>query len=198
MTDSYAFVGDIHGVLAPVVEVVERAQDEAETLVFLGDYVNRGSESSAVLAYLINLGEKLGDRVHFLAGHHDLAFRNAIDYDRLDTFLRMGGAATLSSYPRTDTNGRQLALGERVPASHAQFLRNLRTSFTADGCVAMHDQVDSPAGTSLFGVFGHRLQPGAVPLVTKEFALIDTGCGTLPNGRLTSFQWPSKTWFQSS
>lgn len=45
MSDSYAFIGDIHGALPPLVGAVDRAQDVAENIVFLGDYVDRGPQS---------------------------------------------------------------------------------------------------------------------------------------------------------
>lgn len=197
MIEKYAFIGDIHGVLDPVVRAVEHAQAVADSIVFLGDYVNRGAQSRQVLDFLIDLNGTLSGRVHFLSGHHDIGFLNAVENDGLDVFLRMGGAATLSSYPRLGERGDRLRLQERVPASHIAFLRALVPSFTAQDVVAMHDQADAPPeNAERFGVFGHRVQTSAEPAVTDAFALIDTGCGTLPDGRLTCFQWPSRRWFQ--
>lgn len=199
MSEKYAFIGDVHGVLGPVVHAVERAQAVADSIVFLGDYVNRGSQSRQVLDFLIDLKGTLLGRVHFLSGHHDIAFLNAVASDGLDIFLRMGGAATLRSYPRANERGDRLTLQERVPASHIAFLRDLVPSFTAQDLIAMHDQADAPpTNAGQFGVFGHRLQVSTEPSVTDAFALIDTGCGTLPDGRLTCFQWPSRRWFQTT
>jgi len=199
VSDRYALIGDIHGVLPPVIDIVERAQEVADSIVFLGDYVNRGPQSRQVIDFLIDLRERLSGRVHFLGGHHDLAFLNAVADDRIDVFLRMGGAATLNSYPRADAHGERLLLRQRVPASHVSFLRDLAPAFNADGLIAMHDQSDAPS-TSVrrFGVFGHRPQPSTEPKISNDFALIDTGCGTLPGGKLTCFLWPDRTWFQAS
>lgn len=197
MSDEIAFIGDVHGVLGPLAEVVERATDCAESLVFLGDYVNRGPESSQVLEYLVEFQRDAGPRARFLLGHHDDAFLAAVEDGRIDRFLRMGGAATLSSYPAYDADGSPLPLSQRVPTAHVEFLRALELSFTGSGCFAAHDP---KAGVGLaegtFGVFGHRLLPGGNPKVEESRALIDTGCGTLPRGRLTCFLWPSRTWFQ--
>ena len=198
MNGQIAFIGDVHGILDPLVRVVERARADAATLVFLGDYVNRGPQSSQVLEYLVDLERELGPRAHFLLGHHDEAFLAAIDDDRIDRFLRMGGAATLSSYPREDTNGAHLPLSQRVPATHVEFLRNLDRSFTGPGCFAAHDPSDGEVLPESFGVFGHRLLPAGVPEINESRALIDTGCGTLPDGKLTCFLWPSRAWFQAS
>lgn len=199
MNGRYALIGDIHGMLRPAIEIIERAEKVADSVVFLGDYVNRGPQSRQVLDLLVEMKKSLPGRVHFLSGHHDAAFLNAVDDTGLDVFLRMGGAATLNSYPRTNSLGQRLTLQERVPVSHVSFLRDLAPAFSTDGLVAMHDQSDSPVtDVRRFGVFGHRLQPSTVPLVSDDFALIDTGCGTLPGGKLTCLLWPDRTWFQAS
>lgn len=198
MSDQIAFIGDVHGCLGPLVNIVERARDDAATLVFLGDYVNRGPQSSQVLEYLVEHQRDLGPRAHFLLGHHDEAFLAAIDDGRIDRFLRMGGAATLSSYPRTDIGGAFLPLRQRVPETHVQFLRSLGKSFASPGCFAAHDPHSGealPGGT--FGVFGHRLLITGLPEISESQALIDTGCGTVPGGKLTCFLWPSRTWYQA-
>ncbi|QDO88566.1 hypothetical protein FNH13_09630 [Ornithinimicrobium ciconiae] len=198
MMDRYAFIGDVHGALRPLIAAVEHAQHVAESIVLLGDYVNRGEQSREVLDFLLQAETRLAGRIHFLAGHHDLAFLGALDHGREDAFLRMGGAATLSSYPYFGANGTRLDLRERVPPPHVKFLRCLESSFVTDECVAFHDQADAPPlKIGQFGVFGHRPILGNRPYIAKDFALIDTGCGTLPDGRLTCFQWPSRDWIQT-
>lgn len=199
MKDAVGFIGDVHGVLAPVVEAIERAEQAADTIVLLGDYVNRGSQSREVLDFLVDAARELADRIHFLAGHHDLAFLDALDDGRVDRFLRMGGAATLSSYPSRDREGVALPLVERIPVAHASFLRGLEHRYVAEGVFAMHDRAEAPElEFDQFGVFGHRVLSDMLPQITDRVALIDTGCGTLPRGRLTCFLWPSRRWFQAA
>ena len=51
-------IGDIHGGLKALVQLLERANVTPEdTLVFVGDYVDGWSESSFVLRYLIELSK---------------------------------------------------------------------------------------------------------------------------------------------
>lgn len=198
MTEAIAFIGDVHGVLPPLITAVQRAQSAADKIVMLGDYVNRGAQSRQVLDFLVEARAALAGRIQFLAGHHDVAFLDALDHDRLDLFLRMGGAATMSSYPSHGAGGARLSPRERVPQSHLDFLRHLQPFFSTDGCYAAHDQADSPElAPGQFGVFGHRLLPGGVPIITERVALIDTGCGTVPGGPLTCLLWPSRRWFQT-
>lgn len=199
MRQGVAFVGDIHGVLDPVLEVAPRALREAETLVFLGDYVNRGPDSRAVIDYLIDLQSEFGNRVRFLAGHHDAVLRQSIRDGRSDRFLRLGGAATLRNYPRLAADGSVLPLEDRLPSSHVAFLESLEEAYVSTDCIGAHFDGHAPARSkNQFGVFGHRLQTSRTPFIADDFALIDTGCGTIPDGRLTCLLWPSLAWFQSS
>src|SRR4029450_2936726 len=64
-------IGDVHGCAAEL-EVLLRAiaPAQADRLVFLGDYVDRGTESRATLDLLLELREKL-PRAVFLRGNHE-------------------------------------------------------------------------------------------------------------------------------
>ena len=56
MTSQVAFVGDVHGCL-PALRGILRAIDERDVshTVFLGDYINKGSDSYEVLAEVLPL-----------------------------------------------------------------------------------------------------------------------------------------------
>ena len=52
-------IGDIHGGLRALHQIMERAKVTAnDKLIFLGDYVDGWSESPQVIEYLIALGQK--------------------------------------------------------------------------------------------------------------------------------------------
>ncbi len=199
MTREVGFIGDIHGALRPLEQLVAMARTRVDALVFLGDYVNRGSQSREVIDYLIALPPKWPGSCTFLLGHHDLAFLRALGESRLDEFLRMGGAATLSSYPRVAAPGVKAALHKRVPVAHVEFLRDLHRSMGGTDFVAAHapDLLDEPAH-GRFEIFGHYPQKNLTPRIGTSCALIDTGCGTFADGKLTCFLWPSRSWFQST
>jgi len=89
-------IGDIHGCLGPLRRLVERLPAE-KPLVFLGDYVDRGPDSAAVLRYLQNLARERPCRL--LKGNHEELMLNAIaDAGAIDLWLVNGGGATLRSY----------------------------------------------------------------------------------------------------
>lgn len=192
------FIGDIHGCIEELDELVAVARQRASHLVFLGDYVNRGAHSREVIEFLIGLQQTVGISTSFVMGNHDRAFLDALAEDRFDSFLRMGGASTVKSYvgvPRSDV---LVQLRENVPATHVAFLRALETQVEVDNVVAMHDFPTTNANhTSGFRIYGHVPQRGLTPRVEHSRAFIDTGCGTLPGGRLTCLFWPTLDWIQS-
>lgn len=91
-------VGDIHGrydILLKVLEYIEDQQDDEVTVVFLGDYVDRGPDSKKVLETLFRLRGKNPDRFIMLKGNHEDMMA-----DTFDTYMWYinGGQETVSSY----------------------------------------------------------------------------------------------------
>lgn len=187
-------VGDVHGEFGALVELVERASMEVDRLVFVGDYVNRGRRSAEVIQYLVELAAGEGTPV-FLAGNHDLAFRDALS-GSFDRFLQMGGAATIRSYVSPPFSDVEQQFIDAVPATHRAFLKALASEFVSGDLHVAHQPPAAPL-KGRFGVYGHVPQENGFPAVTETAAWIDTGCGMWPGGGLTCFVWPTKTWFQA-
>lgn len=64
-------IGDIHGMLRPLealVSAIHRADPQA-TLLFAGDFVNRGPDSRRVVDLLLSL-----ENARFIRGNHDDVF----------------------------------------------------------------------------------------------------------------------------
>ncbi len=110
-------IGDIHGCLAALDLLLAAVQPQPEdTLVMLGDYVDRGPDSSGVLARLLALRE-----THYLValrGNHEVMMLGA----RLDprvraNWLEYGGDTTLASYGARNTEDL-----DAVPEAHWTFL----------------------------------------------------------------------------
>jgi serine/threonine protein phosphatase 1 len=196
--NKYGLIGDIHGCVRQLDEVVSSAIDNAEHLVFLGDYVNRGPHSRQVLDYLIALDVE----ATFLAGNHDTSLLRALENEGFDDFLRIGGAPTVLSYISEQPLPEILSqFRSSVPYSHLEFLEKLEARFECPDLQAAHDLAtlnSSREEDNRFRVTGHVPQLSRKPLLTTSDAQIDTGCGTLAEGRLTCFFWPSQQWIQSS
>ena len=110
-------IGDIHGGLKALVQVLEKAAITAgDSLIFLGDYVDGWSESAATIEYVINLSEKL-DCV-FIKGNHDEWCEDWLRSGQADkTWLMHGGQATAKSYAAVDAATRH---------KHLQFFENMK------------------------------------------------------------------------
>ena len=192
MKASTAIIGDVHGNATALAGMLELVRGRFETVIFAGDYVDRGPDSASVLQLLVEYAQS-DDRAVFLVGNHDAGFLDCLDSGALSRFLRMGGAATIKSYvpePRGDVLAE---LRRVVPPEHLRFLRTLRDSYAVgQELLVTHDPRDGlRRPDSAFRVAGHVPQPSLRPAITANWAAIDTGCGTLPDGRLTCLIWPS-------
>ncbi|KAL5545907.1 hypothetical protein UlMin_005594 [Ulmus minor] len=75
-------IGDIHGfptklqnLWSNLESTIGPSDFESATIIFLGDYCDRGYETRKVLDFLISLPSKYPDQKHvFLSGNHDFAF----------------------------------------------------------------------------------------------------------------------------
>lgn len=194
-----AFVGDVHGCSRELRDLLAKIDSSIDHIVFLGDLVNRGPDSKGVLEIIAALRSSNASTVTLLAGNHDLQLRQVLeDDDALDEFLRMGGAATIRSYVGPPYEDVLTQLRVAIPVSHRLLLDNLETTWEGDGVTAVHDARSLGHNSSGFVVAGHSAQRMLVPTIRSNYALIDTGCGTIRGGRLTCMYWPTQEWFQSS
>lgn len=91
-------IGDIHGCSQALDALLDVIQPQADdTIVTLGDYVDRGPDSKGVIDRLIDLGSRC--RLKCLQGNHEEMMLDVV-YDRQPPFrwLQFGGVETLDSY----------------------------------------------------------------------------------------------------
>lgn len=126
MRDVFA-IGDLHGCPDELEVLLEHLKPGADDeLVFLGDYVDRGTGSRQLVDRLLRLHDD-GLRAVFLRGNHEDML---LDYLGLpgqngDSYLLNGGQPTLESYGVSLTaKGR--AAAALIPPEHVQFLLDLR------------------------------------------------------------------------
>ncbi|UQD55484.1 metallophosphoesterase family protein [Flavobacterium sp. K5-23] len=109
-------IGDIHGGLRALHQIMERAKvTPKDTLIFLGDYVDGWSQSPQVIDFLIEL--KSTNECFFIRGNHDdLLLHWLKDSKENLMWYKHGGESTVSAY-------------EIVPAEtkqkHIEFLQSL-------------------------------------------------------------------------
>ncbi len=136
-------IGDIHGradLLSTLCNrIVEDANgfDGQSTVVFLGDYIDRGPDSRAVIEFLID-DPLPGMRPVFLRGNHEQSLLDfLVDPGIGETWLTYGGVATLASYdvysgPIPSRTREFVELGrmlfDALPETHLAFMRNCALS----------------------------------------------------------------------
>ena len=101
-TLTYA-IGDIHGCAELLDVLLDRiaahAAGRAHHLVFLGDYVDRGPDSAAVLRTVSRLNWAEPERVTCLMGNHERMLLDALQTPQAaGHWLANGGDATLASF----------------------------------------------------------------------------------------------------
>lgn len=91
-------IGDIHGGLKALVQLLERMNlDIEDKLIFLGDYVDGWSDSANVISYLIELAKQ--NTCIFLRGNHDdLTHRWLKTGEYGEQWLQHGGQSTIDAY----------------------------------------------------------------------------------------------------
>ena len=213
-------VGDIHGradLLAQLHQQVARDAAAAPPnvrcrVVYLGDYVDRGPDSSAVLDILTAPPALPLEQVFLRGNHDDLMLRYLDDPLIGADWMSVGGEATLLSYgvrvdPRLPVGRRHVLasdeLSARLPPEHRTFLETLELMHVSGGYVFVHAGIrpgvplDAQKASDLMwirepflagrGASGcvvvHGHSMSAAPVMRRHRIGIDTGA--FATGRLT-------------
>ncbi len=208
-------IGDIHGradMLHAALTELQLVLKAADTVVFLGDYIDRGDNSRGVLETVLEF-KAWHEKTVCLRGNHEQMMLDAYDHDNYALWLSNGGKETVKSYH----GGLLPMMGEWrdfIPDEHLDFLRktvleweSARFHFVHAGLVPPSRQPQwselrsaylVPAEPRLwireeflssednFGkivVFGHTVQKSHLPLIMKNKIGLDTGA--VFGGRLT-------------
>ena len=120
-------IGDVHGCVDELESILKAiAPTNGDTVVFVGDYVDRGPASSAVVELALDLETSKAETVFLKGNHEDMM----LSYLGLpghygESFLFNGGVPTLESYGVAE-NAPALEL---LPQQHVDFLKALATSY---------------------------------------------------------------------
>lgn len=207
-------VGDIHGridLLERIIPLVRPAADGG-ALVFVGDYVDRGEDSAAVLGRLMDLS---GEGAICLLGNHEAMLLDYLDdpEGRGGLWLRNGGLQTLASFGvggvSVATRGLDLArardeLAVRMGEEMIGWLRNRPLWWRAGNVAVVHAGADpalpieaqdrrhllwghkdfrrKPRADGLWVIHGHTIVADAGP----EGGRIGIDTGAYATGRLSA------------
>jgi serine/threonine protein phosphatase 1 len=184
-------IGDIHGCATALERLlVEIQPTNDDTIIGLGDYVDRGMESSRVIDILIELVSKT--RLIPLIGNHELMMYHGLYGEKsdLEYWYQHGGNATIASY-----GGR----AENIPQHHLTFLSHCIRFFESDSHFFVHANYDPrlpiegqpdevifwkhlklavppPHPNGKIAVVGHTPQPDGHVVNLGHVVAIDTYC----------------------
>lgn len=143
-------IGDIHGEAAMLRSLLAKiAPTPADRLIFLGDYIDRGPDSRAVVVELLALAERMGgEQVIFLKGNHEVLLLDAMEgLSGVFLFLHNGGDKTVASYGLESAMDLPL-----LPPEHLGFFQSRPLLWVEEGFIFVH------AG----------LRPGPLPLELQQ------------------------------
>jgi serine/threonine protein phosphatase 1 len=203
-------VGDIHGradLLKMMLDLIDadlRTRPIKKTAeLYIGDYLDRGPNASEVIE-LLSAAPPVAQQRICLMGNHEQIFLDFLrDPSVISSWMGLGGLETLSSYglrPKLSLQPAEIksihsGLLACLPHSHAQFIKQLRPSYSVGGYffahagvrpgVRLEDQMPDDllwirepflSSTKNFGamvVHGHT--PLTEPLILPNRICIDTG-----------------------
>ncbi len=205
-------IGDIHGCYDKLKTLMELLPIDftRDTLVFIGDYIDRGPHSVEVVDYLIQLKSRVPEVIFLKGNHEDMLAKFINGADRF-TYLLNGGQRTLDSYLTKSVQSEFFP----IPNDHMEFFKSLRLFYETEEFIFVHAglrpgvPLESQSTDDLlwirdkfvatkydFGkrvIFGHT--PLKQPLVEPNKIGIDTGA--VYGNTLTCVQLPDLVFFKS-
>lgn len=202
-------IGDVHGCSRALDALLDELQPARhDTVVMLGDYVDRGPDSRGVIDALIQLDGHC--QLKPLLGNHELMLLGVVSRGLApELWMQSGGHATVASY------GGAI---DKIPAAHLQFIErclphyeNERSGFIHAGYVAGVDLADQPeqvrfwnhlnapippphhSGKTIF--VGHTPQRTGAILNCGHLLCLDTFC--CGGGYLTAMDVDSRQLWQA-
>lgn len=140
-------VGDVHGCARllgqlhqMIAEDAARASSERNVVVYLGDYIDRGPETSAVIDLVQTGPEGKFERVHLKGNHEDILMRYLNADPKADFWDAIGGGATFRSYgvDPDDLAARRKSLATQIPRGHRQFFKALKLTHIEGDYLFVH------------------------------------------------------------
>ncbi len=126
-------VGDVHGCANELRTVLNKLPLHPDcTIVFLGDYIDRGPQSREVVDTILELSKSY-EVIPLMGNHESMLLKFIADPESEDAamFIYNGGSATLASY-RTGPDE------YHIPEDHLEFYRTLRLSYETEDYFFVH------------------------------------------------------------
>lgn len=189
-------ISDIHGEYDKLCAVLDKIQpNKDDTIVFMGDYIDRGKKSREVVDKLISMQDVC--KCVYLIGSHEYAMLHAETDDYYNyLFWNYGGDATVKSYGNF----------QNIMNVHGDFFNSLKPYHIIDNYMFIHagirigvpleeqDLTDMVYIRTEFYNKKHNLPYKIIfghtefdePRIQDDKICIDTGCGKYKEALLTA------------
>ena len=128
-------IGDIHGSIDRLQDLMQKIPIDFanDTLLFIGDYIDRGPGSVEVVEYLMDLKKRVPEIILLKGNHEDMLEKYLDGTDRF-TYLLNGGQNTLDSYLSKTRRSDSFP----IPAEHIDFFKSLRLYYETGAYIFVH------------------------------------------------------------
>lgn len=189
-------ISDIHGEYEKLCRVLEKVSPQKEdTIVFMGDYIDRGAKSREVVDKIIEM-QNVCSCVYLIGSHEYALLHASTDEYYHYLFWNYGGDRTADSYGGFDN----------IFKIHGDFFKNLKFYYLTDKYLFVHaginpkysleeqDEVDMVYIRRNFYEHKHNLPQKIIfghtefdtPQIQDDKICIDTGCGKYKTAPLTA------------
>ena len=137
-------IGDIHGCFESFRELVESKikLQQNDKLILLGDYIDRGNQSKAVVDYIIQLQRKGFDIIPLMGNHESMLLDAIENGERLLLWIYNGGSKTLESF--------SIKSLKDLDSIYIDFFKGLPFYYSYKNFLFVHagfnDEIDNPFG----------------------------------------------------
>jgi serine/threonine protein phosphatase 1 len=132
MSDRLIIYGDLHGEYTKLQDLMNKISlsKKNDTLIFLGDYIDRGEHSRKVIDYIIDL-QKNYNVVCLLGNHESLAIESIANPDSfiVNSWIQNGGYSTLANYDKDI---------KEMDSVHGDWLRSLKLIHETENHIFVH------------------------------------------------------------
>jgi len=203
-------IGDIHGRLDMLKRLIAKIpwRPGKDVLIFVGDYIDRGRDSTGVVDCILDL-IRIDTGVKCLLGNHEAMLLDYLAGKDPDLYLANKGFTTLENYLAEKPRGE----GPLIPNDHISFYRSLRPFLELREYYVVHAgfrpgiDIESQSLEDMLWIrepfissnydFGKKVVFGHThfsrPLVTDNKIGIDTGA--VYGNRLTCVELPEERFY---
>ncbi len=207
--EKFFAIGDIHGNLSHLEQLMEEIKPalnlQKDTLVFLGDYIDRGPDSKGVVDFILQLRKDLPHVIGLKGNHEDMFLDWVLNGRNYDLYLYNGGGGTIRNYSLE---------GEfKLPQEHLDFFTSLLLYYETEEYIFVHaglrggipleeqdprdllwirdEFILSPHNFGKIVIFGHT--PLQRVFIAPNKIGIDTGA--VYGGTLTCLELPARRFY---